>query len=83
MAATSYEAAACRKKGAVNTPSEIQIFENGSGGFDLSQNRRMASFGPQNTICHNCGFFYNRKAALLLHFRSIQLVVTRHTPLEN
>jgi len=40
MAATSYEAAACRKKGAVNTPSEIQFFENGSDGFLL--NRRLA-----------------------------------------
>ena len=52
-------AAACRKKGAVNTPSEIQFFENGSGGFDLSQNRRLAVFGPQKTICHYCGFFYS------------------------
>jgi len=40
------EVASCRKKGAVNKPSEIQFFENGSGGFDLSQNRRMASFWP-------------------------------------
>ena len=40
---------------------EIAIFfKNGSGGFDLSQNRRMAmcsAFWPQKTSCHNCGFF--------------------------
>jgi len=34
MAATSYEAAVNRKKDAVNTPSKIQFFKKGSGGFD-------------------------------------------------
>jgi len=42
----------------VNTPSIIQFFEKENGGFDLSQNRRVASFWPQNIICHNYGFFY-------------------------
>jgi len=32
----------CPKKGAVNTPSIIQFFEKENGGFDLSQNRRLA-----------------------------------------
>jgi len=36
-------AAVPRKKGAVNTPSEILFFEKESGGFDYSQNRRLAS----------------------------------------
>jgi len=65
MAATSYGAAACRKKGAVYQASR----KTGSGGFDLSQNRRMASFWPQNINCHNCGFFYSRRAGLYLSFQ--------------
>jgi len=35
----------------------------------LSQNRRMASFWPQNISCHNCGFFYFRRAGLYLSFQ--------------
>jgi len=44
----------------------IPVFEKENGGFDLSQNRRMASFGPQNIICHNCGFFYSHRAVINL-----------------
>jgi len=73
---TGYEAAACRKKGAVNTPSEIHFFENGSGGFDLSQNRRLAVLWPQKTICHYCGFFYTagQTSFLLLHDLRMQVI---------
>jgi len=59
---------------------EIAIFfKNGSGGFDLSQNRRMAmcsAFWPQKTSCHNCGFFYSRRAALLFSTYTISVLLT-------
>jgi len=54
--------------GAVNTPSIIQFLKKESGGFDLSQNRRLAVFsifGRKISTAITAVFFYYRRAGPL------------------
>ena len=58
-------ATASSKKGVFNTPSIIQFFEKENGGFDLSQNRRLAVFsifGRKIATATTAVFFYRRAA---------------------